>query len=100
MRRIRIGKRETFLSEEYKTKMQREQRFGGELVFPLKRLRSLKKKFDDGLVQEYVGKDGQGHDVYQIPVDIDSFGDYVQEIIDRYPSDLLTVKPSEMGGCY
>ena len=26
MRRIRIGKRETFLSEEYKTKMQREQR--------------------------------------------------------------------------
>lgn len=97
MRRIRIGERETILSEEYKTRMQREQRFDGELVFPLRRLRSLKKKFDDGLVQEYIGKNEQGHDTYQIPHDIDSFREYVQKIIDRYPSNLLTVKPSEMG---
>lgn len=97
MRRIRIGEHETLLSEEYKTRMQREQHFDGVLVFPLKRLKSLKKKFDEGLVQEYVGKDEHGHDVYTIPADIDSFGRYVQEIINRYSRDLLTVKPSEMG---
>lgn len=97
MRRIRIGEHETLLSEEYKTRMQREQHFDGVLVFPLKRLKSLKKKFDDGLVQEYVGKDEHGHDVYTIPADIDSFGRYVQEIINRYSNDLLSVKPSEMG---
>ena len=97
MRRIRIGELETRLSEEYKTRMQREQRFDGELVFPLKRLRSLKKKFEDNRVQEYVRKDEKGQDVYQVPDDIDSFGLYVQEVINRYSNDLLTVKPSEMG---
>lgn len=97
MRRIRIGDKETLLSEEYKTRMQSEQRFNNQLVFPLKRLKSLKRKFDDGLVQEYTGKDEHGHDVYVSPVDIDSFGRYVQEIINRYSDDLLTVKPSEMG---
>ena len=97
MRRIRIGEHETLLSEEYKTRMQREQHFDGVLVFPLKRLKSLKKKFDEGLVQEYVGKDEHGHDVYTIPADIDSFGRYVQEIINRYSNDLLSVRPSEMG---
>lgn len=97
MRRIRIGEFETRLSEEYKTRMQREQRFDGELVFPLKRLRSLKKNFEDNRVQEYVGKDRKGYDVYQTLDDSNSFGRYVQEVINRYPKDLLTVKPSEMG---
>lgn len=98
MRRIRIGESETHMSEEYKTKMQSEQRFNGKLVFPLKRLKSLKKKFDSGLVKEFVGKDGDGNDVFRIPIDINSFGEYVQEIINRYSGDLLTVKPSEMDG--
>lgn len=98
MRRKRIGDNEILLSEEYKTKMQKEQHFDGKLVFPLKRLKSLKKKFDNKQVREYMGKGEKGHDDYQIPVDIDLFGRYVQEIINRYPKDLLTVKPSEMGG--
>ncbi len=98
MKRIRIGERETRLSEEYKTKMQKGQHFDGKLVFPLERLKSLKKKFDNKQVQEYMGKDEKGNDDYQIPVDIDSFGLYVQEIIKRYSDDLLTAKPTEMGG--
>lgn len=98
MIRIKIGEHETRLSEEYKTRMQREQRFDGTLVFPLKRLRTLKKKFDTKEVLEYQGKDIQGLDSYKIPDDIDSFGLYVQEVINRYSNDLLTVKPSEMNG--
>ena len=74
MRRKRIGDNEILLSEEYKTKMQKEQHFDGKLVFPLKRLKSLKKKFDNKQVREYMGKGEKGHDDYQIPVDIDLFG--------------------------
>lgn len=94
MRRIRIGDKEIRLSEEYKAKMLKEQRFDGNLVFPLKRLKSLKKKFDNKQVKEYVGK----NELELNSADNDSFGNYVQEIITRYSNDLLTVKPSEMGG--
>lgn len=96
MRRIRITERESLLAEEYKVRMLGDQYFGEMLVSPLKRLKSLKKKFDNGLVQEYAGKDEHGHDVYQIPADIDSFGRYVEQIIISYSDDLLTIKPSGM----
>ena len=96
MRKIRITENMKQMADEYKGIILSSPHMEGVYLSPLKRLKTLKKKFDDGRVQEYTGRNEEGRDMYQPLADRDSFADYVQEIIDALADNLLTVKPSEI----
>lgn len=96
MRRIWIKDDIEKLADDFRNRMQTVQRFDGLLVHPLRRLQKLRNRFEEGRVLEYVGKDDYGRDSYSPIADVAFFIDYIQRIIDLYPGNLLTVKPSEI----
>lgn len=106
MRRILIDDCIDCIAEGYKNVLQQTNEFtytDGQgrtkkvIVKPLQHLIDLKSKFDHNQVMELVSDINDPKKTTEMPLtDAKCFSDYLNEIIDAFPNDLLTIRPNHL----
>ena len=98
MRRVQVTDSLIKMADDYKKLILSSPHIGEVLISPQKRLKTLKKYFEEGRVLECTGVDREGKDVFEPLVDNDAFVGYLEEIINSLSYNLLTIRPSEIDG--